>query len=79
VVVAVTDPLADVLHQAEHEWRISGGAQGEWQDVLARVAREHIEGPVRALHRKSTGRIALCVCDGYLYPCPTIKALEETS
>ena len=43
------DPLAEVLHQAEHEWRISGGAQGEWQDVLARAAREHIAAEIEAL------------------------------
>lgn len=44
----MTDPLADVLHQAEHEWRI-GGQAGEWQDVLARAAREHLIGKVRAI------------------------------
>jgi|OpeIllAssembly_1097287.scaffolds.fasta_scaffold503102_3 hypothetical protein len=84
----MTDSLADVLAEVSAKYS-AGYYRSEdglvYMELLARAAREHVEGPVRALHSEVRlvsdllgVREPYCSHDGQAWPCPTIRALGGT-
>lgn len=72
--------------QAGFAFGVPSDAEDQYLAAISRIAREHIEGPIRALHSpgeqyvEPNGGATLTRCEGCDddWPCATIRALGGT-